>query len=219
MYWLKRMKLTKDVKYDMPIPPMGLDFFSMTAREGKEHFEWFMNRIPERMDYLKARCAKDLDLSVSELDYSAESLILLWRWFLKTARMEKTPKEEIEKMKEGAKIFGESFINRTQFTATTEYIIRDIGMYVGQCFVLNYPQLYWSYEEKRRNRVAVSVTVNQPRISGFRVCYKGKESGINFVPIHMVQVQAANFFDHTQKEIDLYRVYKYWENNIPKQNT
>ena len=218
MYWLKRMKLTKDVKYDMPIPPTGLDFFSMTARQGKEHFEWFMDRIPERMDYLTARCAKDLDLSVSELDYSAESLILIWRWFLKTARMEKTPKEEIEKMKEGAKIFGESFINRTQFTATTEYIIRDIGMYVGQCFVLNYPQLYWSYEKKGRSRVHVSVTVNQPFVGGFRVHYKGIEGDERFAVIHMVHVQAANFYDQTQKETDLYKIYKYWENNIPKEN-
>lgn len=138
------------VKYDMPIPPTGLDFFSMTARQGEEHFEWFMSKIPERMDYLKARCAKDLKLSVTELDYSAESLILLWRWFLKTARMERTPKEEIEKMKEGAKIFGESFINRMRFTSTTEYIIHDIGMYVGQCFVLDYPQLYWSYKKGQK---------------------------------------------------------------------
>lgn len=83
-------------------------------------------------------------------DDSVESLILIWSCFLKTARIEKTPKEEIEKMGDGAKIFGESFINRMRFTSTTEYIIHDIGMYVGQCFVLDYPQLYWSYKKGQK---------------------------------------------------------------------
>ena len=207
------MRFSNDIKYDLLIPPIGLNFQKMTPKQAKENFDWFISKIPERMNYFRNRCAKDLNILPEELNYSPESLVVIWRWFLKTAKMEKTPKDELEKMKEGAKIFGESFINREQFTVATKFVIRDIGMYVGQVYTINYPLLYWHYRTRPRN----SINVNQPLIAGFRAKYIGNEGDVYFQPIHMVEVQAANFYDKSQKETDIYNIFTKWVEYIPKQ--
>ena len=156
-------RYNKDVQYDLLVPPLGLDFYNMTPKQAKENFEWFISKIPERMEYFRNRCTSDLNIRKESLDYSADSLILIWRWFLKTARMEKTPNEILDKMKQGAKVFGESFINWEQFTVATQFIMRDIGMYIGQSYVLNYPRLYWHYYTKPKNEV----NAKQPVVAGF----------------------------------------------------
>jgi hypothetical protein len=205
-------RFLKDIEYDLLVPPLGLDFQRMTQKQAEENFDWFISKIPERMAYFRSRCADDLDILPEDLNYSPESLFPVWRWFLKTARMEKTPEEELEKMKEAVRIFGESFINREQFTVATKFIIRDIGMYVGQTYIMTYPQLYWHYRTKPRN----SINLNQPLIAGFRAKYMGNEGDVYFQPIHMVEVQAANFFDKSQKETDLYGIFMKWVEYIPK---
>ena len=207
------MRFKKDVEYDLLAPLLALSFQEMTSKQAEENFRWFVSKIPERMEYFRNRCSNDLKVSIDELNYTADSLILVWRWFLQIARMEKTPKEELEKMKEGAKVFGDSFVNREQFTVATKFIMRDIGMYVGQCYVLNYPNLYWHFKTKPKN----SVTVNQPLVAGFRAKYMDKEGAVFFQPIHMVEVRAANFYDKTQKETDLYNIFMKWVEYVPQE--
>jgi hypothetical protein len=207
------MRFKKDVRYDLLVPPLGLDFYNMTPKQAKENFEWFISKMPERMEYFRSRCASDLNIPEETLNYSPESLILVWRWFLQTARMEKTPQEELERMKEGAKVFGDSFINWEQFTVATKFIMRDIGMYVGQCYVLNYPILYWHYHTKPKN----GVDAKQPLIYGFVVEYMGKTGDAFLNPIRVAEGAAANFYYKTQKETDVYDMFVKWAKNIPQQ--
>lgn len=209
------LRFLRDVKYDLLVPPLGIDYTNMTSKQAKDSFEWFISKIPERMNYFRNRCAQDLNIPVEKLGYTTESLVFVWKWFINTARMEKTPKEELEKMQEAAKIFGESFINREQFTVATKFIMRDIGMYLGECYVLNYPNLYWTYKTKPKS----SVTVNQPLIAGFRASYMGKEGDIFFPPIHMVGVQAAKIYDQSQNVQDLYDIFVKWAKSIPPINS
>ena len=200
-----------DVKYDLLVPPQGINYGEMTPAQEKESFEWFVEKIPERREYFRNCRARDLRIPVEKLDYSKESRVLVWRWFLKTERREKTPKEQHEKMRQGGKIFGPSFINYEQFTVATHFTIRDIAMYVGQYWIFNYPQLYWEYKTKPKD----SVTVNQPIMSGLRASYRGKEEAISFAPLHMVGVQAAKIFDHSAKKNDLLNVILFWEQHVP----
>jgi hypothetical protein len=208
----KWIRFIKDVNYDLLVPPLGLDFYNMTAKQAGENFEWFVSKIPERMAYFRNRCASDLNIPIETFDYSSDSMIPVWRWFLKIARMEKTPKEELERMKEGAKVFGESFINLEQFTVATQFIMRDIGMYIGQSYVLNYPQLYWHYHTKPKNEI----NAKQPVIAGFRAKYMDKEGDAVINPMGFVEGAAAGFFDKTQKETDIYDSYMQWVQWIPE---
>lgn len=207
----KYLRFQNDVSYDFLIPPYGFDFRSMTPAQAKKNFSWFLDHIPERMEYLCGRCAKDLKISENQLDYSAESLISVWRWFLKFARVEETPRENIEQMEKASEIFGESFINRVQFTVATQYMLHDVGMYLGECFVRNYTALEWTYYTKPKS----DVYVNQPTISGFQMTYQGKQGAVSFAPLHMVKVQAAKLFDHTHNDQDVLSIFTYWRKYVP----
>lgn len=207
---LKRFKA--DVQYDLMVPPLGLDFNNMSPKQAKQNFDWCMSVMPERMEYFRERCSKDLKIPLSKLDYSPESLIIVWRWFLKTARLERTPKTELDKMIQAAKVFGESYINREQFTVATQFIMRDIGMYIGQVFVTNNSQLSWSYYIKPKNEV----NVNQPVIVGFYYKDQYTEGEVKINPMNLVVGSAANIFNKRQNEKDIYEQYVKWVRWVPQ---
>ena len=206
----KRFK--NDIKYDLAIPPMGLDFYRMTPKQSEEFYKWFISIIDKRMNYFRNRCALDSNISKLKLDYSAESLKLVWRWFLGIARIEETPKDLLKQMEDGAKIFGESYINREQFTPVTSFIMRDIGIYIGQSYILNHPQLYWHYYIKPKN----DINAKQPVLGGFYYNDNNIEGSVNINPMNLVEGAAANMFYKKQNELDLYNYYIKYERWIPK---
>ena len=63
------------------------------------------------MTYFRERCSHDLRIAINSLNFSADSLILIWRWFINTARMEKTPKYNLREMIKQSELFGSSYIN------------------------------------------------------------------------------------------------------------
>lgn len=192
-----------DICYDLLVPPWGLDYYNMSSKQARENFEWYISKIPERTEYFQKRCATDLKVPVNEIDYSAKSLIIVWNWFLNIARTEKVSKSEMKAMKDMAELFGESSINKDKFTVATHFIMRDIGMYVGQTFIRNYPQLYWTYYTKPKNEV----NVKQPVIAGFYYKDELTEGEMTINPMNLVEGAAANIFDKTCKQTDLYNSY------------
>lgn len=208
-------RFLNDIRYDLLLPPHGINYAEMKPKVAKEAFEWFVSKIPERMVYFRSRCAYDLNISIDELDYSEESLLLVWKWFLRTARLEKTPDYLMEQMKERAKIFGPSCIHEEVLTTVTHFILRDIAMYIGECYVRNYPSLYWSYLTKPKS----SITVNQPVVAGMIAEGNGERKPMFFEAIHIVGVQAGKILLGTQKESDLYNVFSFWKQYIPEEHT
>lgn len=201
-----------DIEYQILVPLMGLNFIKMTPAQAQENFDWFLSKIPERMEYLRQRCATDLKISESDLDFSPESLKLVWRWFIDIARIVPTQPEELKRLEAGAKIFGASFINKYQFSVASQFIMRDIGMYLGEVFVRNYPQLYWSYYTKPKNVQGV----NEPLVFGFVVPTEGNIGGaFQFNPMVGPRIQGSRLLTGTQDEQDLLNVFWTWEKYIP----
>lgn len=192
---------------------MGLNFRKMAPTQAQENFEWFISKIPEQMAYFCRRCAADLKVSESALDFSPESLTLVWRWFIEIARIVPTQPEELKRLEAGAKIFGASFINKYQFSVASQFIMRDIGMYLGEVFVRNYPQLYWSYYTKPKN----VQDVNEPLVFGFVIPTEGNIGGaFQFNPMVGPRVQGGHLLTGTQNEQDLLNVFRTWEKYIPQ---
>ena len=201
----------QDVQYDLLVPPFNEDVTTMTGKQAKEYYDWFLQHIPERVDYFTKRCEDDLDLPAHSINYDPESLVPIWKWFLSTARLEKMPEEELIKMREGAKIFGDSYITKKRLTVTTHFIIRDIGMFLGEMWIHNYPQLYWTYSTQTKD----SICANKPIIAGFQMTIGSVIGDMFFEPIHMVYIQAARLITNTANEFDLFNLYQKWISNIP----
>ena len=197
----------KSNSYGVYLPPIHKNIDQFTPREAKEYFEWFMDIKGERIEYLK-------QFSRLKLNYSIESLVPLWSWFLRNAEIEVTPKEQIDnfrkKLEESKFPLADVVLqNQTKrFTLETECIIRDIGMYWGDIFVKNHPDVNWSYFTKPKRHLFV----NRPLLTGFPNEVDPEKKGMPFEPIHMTHVRACRLFDGESSKKDLLEIHYIWEN-------
>lgn len=185
MHWLK-----KTFTYEICIPPIKRPFREMSNEESQAYFDWYMEVMPQRIEYLARTAAAKLKCDVRTFDLSPESLIPLWRWFLTVGEKEPSTSKSF--------IIGSGY----RLSLQSEYIIRDIGMYLGKTFLVNDPSLFWMITKKR------NVFYNQPVIDGF---YPTLKDPPLFEPIHMAHVQGAHFLFDRASEEDLLKVYDQWE--------
>lgn len=203
MHWHYR-KLT----YDILVPQLGKSIYQLNEEEAAAYFAWFIEQVPGRVKYVSQVCAKELRIPVERLDCSPESLLLLWKWFRKRARTESVIETEEEKT---APVYANGMLRKKrQLTLETEYILRDIGMYLGETFRKNHPQIYWTYYTKPKR----SFFVNHPLLKGFVDMTTGVPFDAEFEPIHMAGVQAAKILSKKTKETDLFEIYKIWASKI-----
>lgn len=195
----------RKLKYDILIPPLEKSIFALTEQETAEYFAWFMEKVPERVAYISGVCAKELHIPVEKMDCSPESLLLLWKWFRRKAKTERV--HRTHKEKQDQRFPNVIFQNKRQLTLETEYILRDVGMYLGETFRKNNPAIYWTYDTKPRRYFFV----NHPLLKGFVDYSTGKRFEASFEPIHMAGVQAAKVLKHNATDEDLLNLYKFWD--------
>lgn len=205
----------KAIKYQFAIPPLNKPFSELSSQEAKEFFDWYMKVLPSRIQYLSRYC--DNQRGNDAMDLSPESLIPLWRWFLIIARKESTSKWELEQLAQQYKkcpLLKDYMLDQSKekFSLETEFILRDIGMYLGAVFVKNNPSILWGYYEQPKT----DFFVNTPLLQGFVDTRFEPPFPMVFEPIHMVGVQAANIWDNTQSNDDLLCLYRKWLKYIPQ---
>lgn len=184
----------KKINYEILVPPLDKGIFQLNEPEAEQYFRWFLDKIPERVAYVSHICAMELGISEDRMNCSPDSLLLLWKWFRKRARTEPI---------NGAN-------NERQLTLETEYILRDIGMYLGETFRKNNSTIYWSYYTKPRR----DFFVNHPLLKGFIDRTFDTPFEASFEPIHMAHVQAAKIISNKSRDSDLFRIYQIWAEKI-----
>jgi hypothetical protein len=191
MFWIKRK-----LDYEILIPPLKRPINEFSSAEAQSYFDWYMGEIPKRIEYITGKCAEYLNVNPAIMDLSPKSLLYVWKWFLEIAETERTPIRQLDRLREDYKDFPSSFSDyfvnesKEQFSLQTEYIIRDIGMYMGQVFVYNNSKIHWSYYEKPKT----DFFVNIPLLLGFEDSNFTPPFPVEFEPIHMVGVQAAKIW-------------------------
>lgn len=194
----------KKLNYDILIPKLGKNIFALNEEEAAEYFRWFMEKVPERVAYVSKICAAELGIGKEKMDCSPESLLLLWKWFRRRAETEPVMRTDAEKSSE--KFPGNIWNNKRQLTLETEYMIRDIGMYLGETFEKNNPNIYWTFYTKPSR----DFFVNHPLLKGFVDRTFGNPCEVCFEPIHMAHVQAAKIINKTSSDTDLLKIYNIW---------
>lgn len=201
-----------NTEYEILVPPFEKTPEEMTPTQAKKYFEWYISQVPSRVNYISTKCGQSLNLSKGMFNCTSDSLILIWKWFLSVAQVEESPKESIDELRNSMSGMPESFIQhitnyeKRRFSLITAYIMRDIGMYLGEVFVKNYSYISWGFYTKPKR----DFFVNQPVLQGFEDKNYEPVFKPNFEPIHMVSVQAANIFDKTANKNDLYNLYAKW---------
>lgn len=201
MYW-KRKKL----KYDILIPPLNKPLDMLNSEEAKAYFDWYINSIPSRIEYLK-------HISNLQLDFSPESLIPLWGWLLKQAEIENTPKAKLKELNSRMKTMPCDIAstvteeNKVQFSLQTEYILLDIAMYFGEVCVRNNPTIYWGFHTDGEK----DSFVNRPILMGFLDRDFSPPFQAEFDPTFTVRCIACNLFDGDASKQDLKNIYDKWK--------
>lgn len=198
--------------YEVLPPPYPLDFDHWTAGTAQDYLQWYTAHIPERAAYVYRRA---LGKPLPDGPIDPEALTGIWAWFLKTAKTEPVPEERRREGCEKFGRFGDTFLSETRFTVLTEFILRDIAMFISLVFTTNHPSLYWDTVQTPKRHV----NFQQPVLKGFLNARYGKPFAAAFQPDHMVSVQAAKLLpDHgkiSAAERDLVNLYRLWEQDIP----
>ena len=189
--WKRKM-----IPYDICIPPIRKPFPLLNSEEVKEYFQWYIGKIPERIHYLSYMIAQDFGLNESQINLLPDSLIIVWKWFLGVANTEI------------------SDASGMQLDLQTEYIIRDIGMFLGELFHSQYKSISWSYFESPKT----DLFVNKPILIGFQDNSVSPPYHAVFEPIHMVRTQACKVLSDRQSEYDLINLYRKWTSKIMEQH-
>jgi len=204
-------RFINDVEYELLAPPFGLGYNSMTDVQAKENFEWFVSKIPERVEYLRNRCAQDLKVSVDRLNFTPESLILIWQWFLKATKVERSKEyyvnesgQKVEKHWSSVrKVLGLTKDN--ELYIATRLIIYDIAMYLGEVFKAAYPNdIKWGYYTKPR----IDIDARKPLLYGFYEEIKHRNCS-RPIPL-LEEVEKKVYLPHGEvnRETDLYAIFE-----------
>ena len=204
MFWRKT-----ELEYHILIPPIDKSFECFTEQEAQAYFDWFINAIDHRVEYLK-------QVSSIDLNYSVKSLTDIWGWFLSHAEIEKAPSIKKSELKKQLKSFPREIRNaildeqREQFTLQTEYILRDIAMYFGEVYIRNNPSIHWGFHTD----INQDSFANMPVLMGFEDRDFSPPFKAYFELNFILRGLACNVFDGDQKKTDLLDMYKIWQRMV-----
>ncbi len=148
--------------------PLNKPFIELSKAEAQEYFDWFISHIDERSDYLRQKVSAGLNIPIESLDFSLDSLKPIWKWFLHVAETTESSQidiEELEQLLEGQSEVVRHLIEQPReiLSVFTEYVLRDIGMYVAKVFTSNYDVIRWTIKRTPKRYVHV----NEPLLIGF----------------------------------------------------
>jgi hypothetical protein len=156
------------------LPPFEFKSFDdMSKKEAQRYFDWFMETKSARLEQLK-KLVDDTGYEGARLDYSGESLVYVWRWYLDNVELVDRPEEELreEVERETAGLtkiaiskggvmtelnqqqMYDHFYNekpRRKISTPWRFIARDIGLYLGECLIKKHEDrgLYWGFVTKK----------------------------------------------------------------------
>lgn len=144
------------MSYPYMFPPFEMkDFEDMNKKEAKQHFEWYVSEIPNRIEVLS-----ELTVGKVNLNYSPDSLIQLFTWFLSTITIYQLSDEEIEAELDDLRQYPDFVFedekekllaNPVELKTENYALAMDIAIYYGETLIRNYPQVHWTYFTKPKS--------------------------------------------------------------------
>ncbi|MCM3137594.1 hypothetical protein M3573_04820 [Bacillus safensis] len=144
------------MEYDLLEPPIKMESFeTLSKKEAKTHFEWFVEQIPDRIEVLKNVTNDEVDFN-----YTPESLIEVYSWYLSQIEIYELSEEDIGRELESLSRYPDFIYqdekerllaNPVEIGKVDYAIAMDIGIYYGETIRRNYPQVKWTYFTKPKS--------------------------------------------------------------------
>jgi hypothetical protein len=176
-------------------PPFTLVFREMPKKELNRYFEWFMELLPQRLDELTRAVKGTHGYEDWQSDGTPESLNTLGIWFAGQVHTRARTYDELHI--ENRSVFPMD-IPGEELTTRTFSLAMDVGMYLSQVFLRNYPALQWEQPLGSKK----FIDYGQP------VLVKFKPGPFN--PVRMVVTFAYGLESKQKTGEDLKRLYSIW---------
>lgn len=201
-----KSKGDNDLDYCAMVPPFEIsEFDEMTKKEARQHFDWFISQIPDRIRQLKKLHAWSSESNAAPLDFTPASLVALWEWFIPMVEVEPMSPEQIaEELANLPEWMHEEYLkNPSELTVATHSFITDIGIYFGEVFRMVYPELEWGFVTKPK----LLYYVNRPIIM-----LKG--STFEMDPRHLVYIETLKVLDRESNNEGLLELFEIWKEDL-----
>lgn len=182
-----------------------MDYFaSFTKKEAKIYFQWYTEQIEERIEYL-GKYIHSQDPSIV-LDFSVNSLITVWDWYVKQIEVEKYTRKELKTIAKSYPkwIRKDLMSDDRKMSEKTIAICSDVAIYFAEVFRKNHEQdVSWGYFTGRKTRMSV----NEP------ILWMGKDKKLDMNPRHIVYICTMHAMDG-DTDFNLYQLYHTWESDL-----
>ncbi|MCP3744528.1 MULTISPECIES: hypothetical protein [Paenibacillus] len=183
--------------YKLMQPPFEMKEYSeMNKKEAKEHFDWFKQQIPSRLEQLGA-------FSQIHLDYSDRSLIDIWDWYLANVQIQNKSTSELKEEYSKSSKWMKEYINDKKVSTQSKAFTLDIGIYLGEVVKSNHSGLDWGIIFKPKSYISV----NRPVITGLT---RQKDMDV----IMIVTNEMYLVLDGERNPNALFDIYQTWEKYI-----
>ena len=191
-----------DMHYSIIQPPFTLKFRQMSEQELKDYYQWFLGMIPKRICELEGAVTATPRFETWSPDLSAVSLDALGVWFAENVETRQRTSEEVDKIQGLSTLKTDS--PEEELTNKTFSLSLDIGMYLSQVLVNNYPNIKWHQplDDKK------FVYFGQPVLIGF--------GRVPLNPIRIIVTLAYGIASGKQTGIRLKEIYEYWSQHASK---
>ena len=186
--------------YEIIQPTFTLKFREMSKRELKDYYAWFQNILPQRLDELTHAVQQSSGFETWQADFTPTSLDLLGNWFAAQVETRPRTKEEIQEIESHLSFPIE--IPEEDLTNRTFSLAMDVGMYLSQVFLKNYPALRWDQPFGSKK----SVDYGQPVLVEF--------GASPFNPVYMLVTLAYGVVSKRKTGKSLHELYDIWAKMI-----
>lgn len=194
------------MNYPLMDPPEYKPYDDMTRAEAKKHLEWYVNQIPERLELLRNAFEETGGGAKEELDYSTESLRILWKWFVTQVTTE--PKTAVELEKE-AKLFPDGKPrNLERLSIGSLAIAMDIAIYFAEVFIRMCKNVKWGLAKSRSKNY---INYNRPVLLGFMAGKYEDELDPRRI-VNNLSLKVA--FSDDENPDALIKIYNVWEGKM-----
>jgi len=209
------------MEYIVPEPPINkegmlvckkaqiderIDYFvSFTKKEAKIYFDWYMEQIDDRLEYLQQYIHSQGQSM--ELDFSVNSLTAVWDWYVKQITVEKYTRKELEEITQNYPEWIHKSIvsDDTKFSDKTLAICSDVAIYFAEVIRRNHEDyVSWGFFTGRKTYDSV----NEPVLLGFI----GNQ---NLNPWRIVFICTCHYIEG-DRSFNLYHIYEVWKNDIKR---
>jgi hypothetical protein len=194
------------VEYPLMVPPFVIkNFEKMSVREAQTHFDWYVSEIPERIELIRKAYKETDDGEIEELDFTPESLVNVWAWFIpRIITVPKSEEEIAEELRNSPDWLKDTIMkNNKKLSTGTLSLGMDIAIYFGEIFIKNFEGLTWGFVTKPKSLAYV----NRPVILGFR-------TGVELDPRDLVYNLTLDVVDGNKNKNELYDLFEIWKEDI-----